>query len=654
MASDSLANGREPWLQKYTNRVSLLLYQTLKFTRAESNTHTMLLAPKWMFSKWVVRCCWLLGFYTPSQPKLPIPKDVPVGMPCDLAASIINRWLKSCEQHPECNSHNFFGAQAGRAEIFGKYAGSRWWQAFRRMVTAVSSLFWIHWKERKSKVQHNRLSPILPKRMILLGEKAKTARLKNTAENTTVPYAALSYCWGDNATFMTVKDTLEKYEKDIPIEELPQTLKDAFCLTKELGLDYLWVDAICIVQGDGTEWKEESQKMGHIYSNAKIVLAATTSRNVQDGMFIDRSATPLSRDIKASRGSMRARRNLNHEIIISCRTKSDYWWNKYIKTTFPLLSRGWGFQERMLATRIVHFTPTELVWECQRSRRCECRVMESTLYPVMNNLGSALRICLKQTSDDRSMRQMWREIVNSYSVRELTRINDKLPALSGIAGLFKDCSSDTYCAGLWEKSLPFDLLWRCDQSGNLQPKKTRSPSWSWISVDGAVKWPVCQNPNEEQPLKYIRSTTYFECDAEGIEVGNVEAGKIELRTRLKPATIRRTLGDSWREMFGTEWEVNVNNSKPAPFWPDISENGLQLDPCRCQDEEPHDFHIMEVMKSRNAPGSWEEALVVRLIYESKDEYERVGVAANVPSNVTPWTTERSWFDSPFSREITLV
>ena len=113
--------------------------------------------------------------------------------------------------------------------------------------------------------------------------------------------------------------------------------------------------------------------------------------------------------------------------------------------------------------------------------------MESKLYPVMNNLGSALRMCLKQTNDARSMRQMWREIVNSYSVRKLTRINDKLPALSGIAGLLKDSSGDTYCAGLWRKSLPFDLLWRCDQSGDLC--RWSSKTHTDLSILGAESAP---------------------------------------------------------------------------------------------------------------------------------------------------------------------
>ncbi|PMD52806.1 HET-domain-containing protein [Hyaloscypha bicolor E] len=623
------------------------------------------------FWKWIVRCCSFLGLYTASQPKLPTPADVPAEVSCEHATSTINRWLKACEDHPECNSHNFFGAQVRRNEVLGRHAGSSLRQPFGLVVSALGCLSCIHQKVTEfwggSEEQKSNLAPILPKRMIHLGKRAETAHLVATPPSSTVSYAALSYCWGEDATFMTVKGTLEDFEKDIPMDKLPQTIKDAFCLTRELGLDYIWVDAICIVQKDVSEWEEESQKMGHIYSNAKIVLAATRSGNVHEGMFTKRSTAQLSIDIEAPGSSMRARRNLNHDIIVSCRTKSDYWWDKHIKGTFPLLSRGWGFQEPMLATRIVHFTPTELVWECQRSRKCECHVMESKLYPAMNNLGSALRICLKQANDDRSMRQMWREIVNSYSVRKLTQTDDKLPALSGIAGLLKDCSGDTYYAGLWRRSLPFDLLWRCDQSGQLQVSKRRSPSWSWISVDCAVKWPVCQNPNEDQPLKYIRSTTYFECGTKGIEVSNVaieldgkdaygrvRARRMNVKTRLRPVTIRQASGDRWSEIFGTEWEVLACDSEPAPFWPDISKEGLQLDPCRCGKDIPHIFHAMDVMKSSNTTGSWEEALVVRFIDGSEQQYERVGVVANVSPNVRPWTTAKSWFDSFETHEITLV
>jgi hypothetical protein len=137
----------------------------------------------------------------------------------------------------------------------------------------------------------------------------------------------LSYCWGGSETFKTEKNTLKDYEEFLPVDKLPQTIKDALSLTKAIGLDYLWVDAICIVQGNTQEalkeWKKESQNMGHIYSNAKIVLSATRSANVNEGLFMARSSRSLSEDIEAKECSIRARRNLNHEIITSCRTKSN-------------------------------------------------------------------------------------------------------------------------------------------------------------------------------------------------------------------------------------------------------------------------------------------------------------------------------------------
>jgi hypothetical protein len=574
---------------------------------------------------------------TGGHPKLPKPKDVPAEISCDFAAKTINDWTKICGEHTECNSHNPFSGQKGNIQNEERK------------------------ESKRAKRDYN--ATYYPKRLIELGKDVTTARLVPYPIDSAPPYAALSYCWGGERTFKTSEHTEEKFKKNIPLDELPQTLKDAFSLTKKIELDYLWVDAICIIQGNQAEWEQESRKMGRIYSNAKIVLSPTSSAHVNEGIFIPRPTPSLSEDIEAENGSMCARRNINHEIITSCRTKSDKWWETNINKSFPVLSRGWCFLERLLATRIVHFTPTELVWECQNTRKCECRVVESNLYPALNSMSSALRLCLTEQMDERGMRQMWREIVRSYSVRKLTKIEDKLPALSGIAALLKGKSGDMYAAGLWRRSLPFDLLWRCDQSGALKSRKERVPSWSWISVDGAVKWPASQQPDEEQPLKYITSTTYFEYGAEGVEIcdvrckvqydkrnefGQVTAGRLKLRTRLVPATIHRVLKHErvqWVENYGTEWAVQVDDSDMAPVWPDINEEGLHYDPIR--NRVSRTFYVMEVMKE-GAPGTWEEALVIRLKEGSNNEYERVGVAANVElTSERKWITPKSWFNCPY-------
>jgi hypothetical protein len=39
----------------------------------------------------------------------------------------------------------------------------------------------------------------------------------------------------------------------IPFESLPQTLKDALLITAELNMQYIWIDAICILQDGGDD-----------------------------------------------------------------------------------------------------------------------------------------------------------------------------------------------------------------------------------------------------------------------------------------------------------------------------------------------------------------------------------------------------------------
>ncbi|KAH7343025.1 hypothetical protein BKA65DRAFT_303433 [Rhexocercosporidium sp. MPI-PUGE-AT-0058] len=239
-------------------------------------------------------------------------------------------------------------------------------------------------------------------------------------------------------------------------------------------------------------------------------------------------------------------------------------------------------------------------------------------------------------------------------------MDDKLAALSGIAALMKNKTEGMYAAGLWKASMPFDLLWRCDQTGDLSTKKERLSSRSWISVDGAVKWPMSLETNQEQPLQYINSTAYFECGALGAEVcevvcpvagsndfGQVAFGKIILRTRLIEATVRSVPDNDWVGLYDTHWAVHVPGLNLAPLWLDIclGKMGTTVE----------SIYLMVVMSPGQADWTWEEALLVRRKLGSMDEFERVGVAANVcPKTRTKWTTLRSWFGSSEIWEVVLV
>lgn len=71
--------------------------------------------------------------------------------------------------------------------------------------------------------------------------------------------------------------------REIPFGGLPQTLKDAVAVTRSLGLGYLWVDSLCIVQDDETQKARAIGHMGSIYAGAVITITASCSKRVQDG-----------------------------------------------------------------------------------------------------------------------------------------------------------------------------------------------------------------------------------------------------------------------------------------------------------------------------------------------------------------------------------
>lgn len=85
----------------------------------------------------------------------------------------------------------------------------------------------------------------------------------------------------------------------------------------------------------------------------------------------------------------------------------------------------------------------------------------------------------------RSLSQIWFDIVEEYSQKQLTFPDDKLPALSGIASRFFSIRKDDYIAGHWGRGLEKSLFWE-GASQNFRVKSYRAPTWSWASVDQEI------------------------------------------------------------------------------------------------------------------------------------------------------------------------
>ncbi len=98
-------------------------------------------------------------------------------------------------------------------------------------------------------------------------------------------YAALSYCWGSHQSFVASTKSLERLKSGFPIENLPPTIKDAVEVTRKLGLRYLRVDALCILQDCKKDKTFQIERMGSIYKNATVTIAASMASSVTNGFL---------------------------------------------------------------------------------------------------------------------------------------------------------------------------------------------------------------------------------------------------------------------------------------------------------------------------------------------------------------------------------
>ena len=72
------------------------------------------------------------------------------------------------------------------------------------------------------------------------------------------PYIALSYCWGGiRPECTTTPDSLSANKRCIPWLKLPKTFQDAITVARQMSIRYMWIDSICIIQGDDDDWKRD-------------------------------------------------------------------------------------------------------------------------------------------------------------------------------------------------------------------------------------------------------------------------------------------------------------------------------------------------------------------------------------------------------------
>lgn len=306
---------------------------------------------------------------------------------------------------------------------------------------------------------------------------------------------------------MLRKDNLSALSRNISPQQLPKTFADAIEITRKLGIDYLWIDSLCIVQDDEDDWQRETALMEHVYGGSYLNIAASSATSVHGGCWVASKGMQSTFRTKVKVG--------NDELVREIRDDhcyEDAVWNSHLAT------RAWALQEKLLPPRTVHLGDRGAFWECRHKIANEYLPDGFT-----KRLGSGL---LQRMRKLEFLQGWWADVVHLYTSANLTFARDKLPALSGVAKRIHSQKGGQYLAGLWrDERIEAQLCWRNEEPRG-RPAAWRAPSWSWASVDGPISYRTTQEGICDDSYAHVMDASVTPLN--GDVFGELSAGSLDI------------------------------------------------------------------------------------------------------------------------------
>jgi hypothetical protein len=429
-------------------------------------------------------------------------------------------------------------------------------------------------------------------------------------------YATLSHCWGGYMPVRLEEKALQAFSDGIDITSLPRTFREAIGLTKALGLNYLWIDSLCIIQDSPDDWAHECTRMSSVYMGSFVNIGANAFPDSRGGLFCQRSwksVTPLAVRL----------------------TYTPIGWNRKpivlypnghgnILDHAPLGSRAWVAQERLLAPRTVHFLQHKVVWECD-----DCFASESDVTgnlerkPFGNRTYLARPIAAHDNPTNSSNRFLhkWADIVKFYSGGKLSVATDKLIAISGVARYMQAMlwvdGPLQYYAGHWSHDFEIQLTWSASYfSPGSRSRTWIAPSWSWASYNGEVLF-----PRPHQRTLWAR-LTHIDIHPISDSFGAVSSGLIRMRGPLCRAVTTQSTqlideeeSPKTLRLLGSGIEIECVDLA----FDDANEAEVEY----CSEQQNH-LVLFGVMQGEDTDDRPFNGIILRLNEGQRGQYRRIG------------------------------
>jgi hypothetical protein len=510
-----------------------------------------------------------------------------------------------------------------------------------------------------------------PSRLLQIDTSSRLDFVRLTTLNTTsipVRYAALSHCWGlPDSVFLTTTSNLKQLHTSIPMKQLPKNFLDAIQITKALGLTYLWIDSLCIIQDSPTDWAVESAKMNVVYLNAVVTIAASSSNDAHGGCFLNLQQPP----------SLRLRLPISHtgsnvgQRALNGTLRSTYA-SPFTVGNSPINKRGWVFQEMVLSSRILHFTEEQVYWQCREAVESEDSLLceSDTNWCFWTETGEksySRPLFTPNLIPENDLSRLWWSWITDYSSRTFTKPEDRLYACAGIVKFYQQIPrSSMIVLGLLRDRLLTDLHWRC--GGNAPNRRIRTsnlPSWTWLGWEAPLLDISNLSTNTDWPGP--TETTIISVDV-------VWSGE-KLTTPLKKAELRisgrvlqmrvgnpvRAFGDHTVNLLITSNnQITKNPNKTILYSAIATFDGLacsENSKVYCLELEMF-WMIKDLRYTPDSSPPWspiftvtQNILVLKLLCPETNVFERIGVGTIRYDDAEDWSTA---FDDIESQAIRLV